>query len=177
MNPDKQKQTTPDYSFITNQPDVAPVKKTDKKIVIIVVLLIFLAILGAILAVVSKTQESVQENPSTATVQNIDVVDDFFKKVANDDIDGAYGLFAPDTEVTKEIFVSENIPFLKKLKLNECKPKEEEPRTDEEGRTVKSYICYSVVNDFEFELEFTIVDSENGPQKILDYILVVSDEE
>jgi hypothetical protein len=134
MNPQIQNQNdkNSDYDFIVNQPGEFDKPKPDRKVITIIILVIIIVITLAVAALLSAKRKvaPIQNSnpPLLAKTGNgsSTVADSVIKPFlvdASKNPQAAYDKYIEpgiDDSFTKEAFISESMPFLKKLKLSGC---------------------------------------------------------
>ncbi len=184
MNPEIQNQNdkNSDYDFIVNQPGGFDKPKPDRKVIIIIILIIIIAITLAIAGILSARRKvaplkntiaptAVKTGSGSSTVADA-VIKPFVVAVSKNPQNAydQYVAIGADDSFTKEAFIKESLPFLSKLKLNECvlgAAKE----VDTSGANITTLVCPTKSSSAPIGLSFITVDL-SSTTKIVNFSFV-----
>lgn len=168
-NPNNQ---NPSFDFIV-QPNGAvdpghQKNKINKKIKILMVLVALtavIAIAGALFSAHDNVQEDAAQRAATTEVnfENQDAIQAFLNKTHEAKYDEAYGYVVSgnDSVLSKDAYISEAVPLLEKLKLEECVF-----TIENNNEASNTYQCPTKSNNEPVNLEF-IVGEETNRKKVI----------
>lgn len=157
----------PNYDFIMDQAGPPAPKKRNNKVIFLFVLVVALVVVGIVGLLLAPAERVQQEELSQEEVSQQETTKQFMSLVNSGNNEGAYAMIIQEAPpLSKEEFMTQAVPFLKSLRLNECTFRTVDA-VDATQETRPVATCYTIEGNVRIDLEFEI--SRENPNTIIKY--------